>query len=49
MDNDILKFLIKIYICLYEGLTKCDINQFGVRKEKKLAIDGEKKNVKEND
>ena len=37
MDNDILKFLIKIYICLYEGLTKCDINQFGVRKEKKIG------------
>lgn len=43
MDNDILKFLIKIYICLYVGLTKYDINQFGVRKEKKLAIDDEKK------
>lgn len=49
MDNDILKFLIKIYICLYVGLTKCDINQFGVREEKKLVIDDEKKNVKEND
>ena len=43
MDNDILKFLIKIYICLYVGLTKCDINQFGVREEKKLVIDDEKK------
>lgn len=50
MDNDILKFLIKIYICLYVGLTKCDINQFGVRKEKKnWRSMVKKKNVKEDD